>query len=88
MIQTGTPTLATLLAAANYKAAVIGKWHLGLVGPKGPDWNGVLKPCPSDIGFDPCLLFPTTNDRVPQVFVSGKSSFKSGAIGSALCWRS
>ena len=58
---------------------MIGKWHLGL-GPKknadkpeigrgGPDWNGELKPGPLEIGFDTCFLLPTTNDRVPQVYV-------------------
>jgi arylsulfatase A len=28
-----------------------------------------LKPGPLEIGFDRCLLLPTTNDRVPQVYV-------------------
>ena len=54
---------------AGYATAVIGKWHLGLGGPSGPDWNGELKPGPRDIGFDYCYLLPTTNDRVPQVYV-------------------
>ncbi len=49
---------------------MIGKWHLGL-GTEQPDWNGELKPGPLEIGFDDCLLLPTTNDRVPQVFVKG-----------------
>jgi arylsulfatase A len=47
---------------------VIGKWHLGLGDPR-PEWNGELKPGPLEIGFDHCLLLPTTNDRVPQVYV-------------------
>ncbi|MEC7775781.1 MAG: sulfatase-like hydrolase/transferase, partial [Planctomycetota bacterium] len=54
---------------AGYETAVIGKWHLGLGGEKGPDWNGELKPGPLEIGFDTCFLLPTTNDRVPQVYV-------------------
>ena len=69
IIPAGTTTLASLLKSAGYKTAVIGKWHLGLGGPKGPDWNGTLRPGPLDFGFDHCLLMPTTNDRVPQVFV-------------------
>ncbi|MEQ9407995.1 MAG: sulfatase-like hydrolase/transferase [Fuerstiella sp.] len=48
---------------------MIGKWHLGLGGENGPDWNGELKPGPLEIGFDTCFLLPTTNDRVPQVYV-------------------
>ncbi len=54
---------------AGYATAVVGKWHLGLGGENGPDWNGDLKPGPLEIGFDTCFLLPTTNDRVPQVFV-------------------
>jgi arylsulfatase A len=40
-----------------------------LGGADGPDWNGQLNPGPLEIGFDSCFLLPTTNDRVPQVYV-------------------
>ncbi|MCA9192464.1 MAG: arylsulfatase [Planctomycetales bacterium] len=69
IIQPGTATIASLLRDSGYATAVIGKWHLGLGGPDGPDWNGELKPGPLEIGFDHCFLLPTTNDRVPQVYV-------------------
>jgi arylsulfatase A len=69
IIQPGVETLPKLMKQAGYATAVIGKWHLGLGGPNGPDWNGELKPGPRDIGFDYCYLLPTTNDRVPQVYV-------------------
>jgi len=70
IIQPGTETTASLLKKAGYATAVIGKWHLGLgARGKGPDWNGELKPGPLEIGFDHCYLLPTTNDRVPQVYV-------------------
>lgn len=68
IIRPGTATIPSLLKTAGYQTAVIGKWHLGL-GDEKPDWNGELKPGPLEIGFDHCLLLPTTNDRVPQVFV-------------------
>ncbi|MEQ8211578.1 MAG: arylsulfatase [Lacipirellulaceae bacterium] len=69
IIKPGTVTVASLLQQAGYATAVIGKWHLGLGGDGGPDWNGQLKPGPLEIGFDTCFLLPTTNDRVPQVYV-------------------
>ncbi|WP_198000560.1 sulfatase family protein [Gimesia alba] len=69
IIKPGTETVASILNRAGYTTAVIGKWHLGLGGQGGPDWNGQLKPGPMEIGFDTCFLLPTTNDRVPQVYV-------------------
>ncbi len=68
IIKPGTETLPTILKRAGYSTAVIGKWHLGL-GDPAPNWNEELKPGPLEIGFDHCFLLPTTNDRVPQVFV-------------------
>jgi arylsulfatase A-like enzyme len=68
IIKPGTETVASLLSRQGYATAVIGKWHLGL-GRGMPDWNGELVPGPLEIGFDHCLLLPTTNDRVPQVLV-------------------
>lgn len=69
IIQPGTETVASILNRAGYATGVVGKWHLGLGGQSGPDWNGELKPGPLEIGFDSCFLLPTTNDRVPQVYV-------------------
>jgi len=71
IIKPGTETLPSILKRAGYATAAIGKWHLGL-GDPAPDWNGELKPGPLDIGFDHCLLLPTTNDRVPQVYVEDR----------------
>ena len=68
IIRPGTTTLPSLMQTAGYQTAVIGKWHLGL-GDNRPDWNGFLAPGPLEIGFDTCFLLPTTNDRVPQVYV-------------------
>lgn len=67
-----TYTIGDLFRAAGYRTAVVGKWHLGLGGPAGPAWNGELEPGPREIGFDYNFLLPTTNDRVPQVYVENQ----------------
>ena len=69
LIKPGTETIASLMNKAGYETAVVGKWHLGLGQGDGPDWNNQLKPGPLEIGFDYCYLLPTTNDRVPSVYV-------------------
>ncbi len=71
IIKPGTETVPAILKRAGYATAAIGKWHLGL-GDPAPNWNGELRPGPLDIGFDHCFLLPTTNDRVPQVFVEDR----------------
>jgi arylsulfatase A-like enzyme len=68
-IPPGTTTIASVLKQAGYRTGVVGKWHLGLGGPEGPDWNGELKPGPLEIGFDYAFLMPATGDRVPTVYV-------------------
>ncbi len=69
LITAGRQTLATVFQKANYHTGVVGKWHLGLGGPEGPDWNGKISPGPLEIGFDYSFLIPATGDRVPTVFV-------------------
>ncbi len=69
LIQPGTETIASVFKRAGYSTAVVGKWHLGLGQAPAPDWNGRLAPGPLEIGFDYCFLLPTTNDRVPSVYV-------------------
>jgi arylsulfatase A-like enzyme len=72
IIQPGRTTVASLLQRAGYQTGVVGKWHLGLGGKGGPDWNGEIKPGPREIGFDYSFLMPATGDRVPCVYVENQ----------------
>lgn len=69
IIPTNRATLPSMLRKAGYKTAAIGKWHLGMGGENGPDWNGVIKPGPNEVGFDYSFVFPATADRVPTIYV-------------------
>ena len=69
LIKPGVTTLPAVLHQSGYITAAIGKWHLGLGDENGPDWNGIIKPGPLEIGFDYSFIIPATGDRVPCVFV-------------------
>ena len=62
-------TIGDLFQKAGYQTAAIGKWHLGLGGADGPDWNGSIHPNPNDLGFNYSFIIPATPDRVPCVYV-------------------
>ncbi|MBI1344278.1 MAG: sulfatase-like hydrolase/transferase [Terrimonas sp.] len=62
-------TMGDIFQQAGYQTAVIGKWHLGLGGKSGPDWNGSIKPGPQELGFNYSFIIPATPDRVPCVYV-------------------
>jgi arylsulfatase A-like enzyme len=70
IIPTDILTLPKLFNLAGYHTGVVGKWHLGIGDGKTPvDWNGDVKPGPLEVGFKSSFLLPSTNDRVPCVYV-------------------
>ncbi len=69
IIPTNHITLPGILQQARYRTGVVGKWHLGLGGPGGADWNGLIAPGPLEIGFDYCFIMAATGDRVPCVYI-------------------
>ncbi|MEM9478752.1 MAG: arylsulfatase [Verrucomicrobiota bacterium] len=69
-VPTDVLTLPKVFKKAGYRTSIIGKWHLGLGAENSPaDWNGEVKPGPLEVGFDECFLLPSTNDRVPCVYL-------------------
>lgn len=66
-------TMADVFQAAGYTTGVVGKWHLGLGDGVSPiNWNEEIKPGPLEIGFDYCFMLPSTNDRVPCVYMENR----------------
>jgi arylsulfatase A-like enzyme len=72
IIPQGKRNLPVVFKNAGYKTAIVGKWHLGLGGEGGPNWNGEITPGPNDVGFDEAFFFPATADRVPTVFIENR----------------
>lgn len=72
LIPAGRQTVASVMKKAGYRTAIVGKWHLGLGGGDGPEWNANISNSPMDIGFDYNFIMPSTSDRVPIVLMEGR----------------
>ncbi|WP_367874594.1 arylsulfatase [Luteolibacter sp. Populi] len=69
IIDPAQPTLPGMLKKAGYRTGVVGKWHLGLGGKGGVNWNEKITPSPNEIGFDFSHIMAATGDRVPCVYL-------------------
>lgn len=75
LINPAKVSVPSMLQAAGYATAVVGKWHLGL-GSGTTDYNNPpIKPGPLEIGFDYYFGPPATGDRVPCVFIENHTIY-------------
>ncbi|MBL9188892.1 MAG: arylsulfatase [Opitutaceae bacterium] len=68
LIKDGQLTIASLLAAAGYRTAMVGKWHLGF---DEPGYDGPLRGGPVDRGFGSFFGFRASTDIPPYFYISG-----------------
>ena len=77
LIESGRPTIASLLKEHGYTTAGIGKWHLGFQTfdptrgerEQPVDYSRPLRPGPLTVGFDEFFGIPASLDMPPYVFV-------------------
>jgi len=70
-ISTSRSTIASLLKAAGYRTAAIGKWHLGY-GLEKADFTKPLSPGPLEIGFDYHFAVPQNHGDASGVYVRNR----------------
>lgn len=75
LIPRGRETVASLLKAAGYQTACIGKWHLGLGwtydANGNPDFSRPITEGPLQLGFDQFFGMSASLDIPPYVFING-----------------
>lgn len=74
LIEPDTPTLASLLKAADYETVAIGKWHLGIIDEKNPQPDLDLQGGPLDFGFDYFFGMPASLDIAPYYYIENRQA--------------
>jgi len=69
-IEPTRPTIASMLKNLGYRAAIVGKWHLGYQ-PEKTDYTRPLRPGPQDVGFDYQFAVPSNHGDATGVYVEG-----------------
>ncbi len=70
-IENGRMTVASMLKAAGYHTACVGKWHLGFEGEKNPKADTPMRGGPVDNGFDEYFGIPASLDIPPYYYIEG-----------------
>lgn len=70
-IEVSRSTIGSLLKAAGFATAAIGKWHLGY-GSTKHDFTGPLTPGPLDIGFDYHFAVPQNHGDASGIYVRNR----------------
>ena len=68
LIKPSQMTIASLLKAAGYHTAMVGKWHLGFDEPR---YDGPLRGGPVDRGFANFFGFRASTDIAPYFYIKG-----------------
>lgn len=77
--QEGEILLPEVLRQSGYTTAMFGKWHLGWgrANDLAKDvWNGPIRPCPNDAGFDYSFAQASGHEWPPFVFIENDRVYK------------
>jgi arylsulfatase A len=83
LIEEGRMTVPSMLKAAGYYTAGVGKWHLGLGSDAKTDFTKPLRPGPISHGFDYYYGIPASLDMAPYVYFENEHVVEQATIPDA-----